>query len=280
MNEAWRAPGGNRSLSSFASVSRSRCGLAPFAKILAPGADVFIPYGATEALPVSVMRGSEVLGETWALTRQGKGHCVGTPLPGIEVRIDQPDANGIGEIIVSGAVVTREYFEMPAETAQAKIVDSSSGKLWHRMGDMGYIDARGRIWFCGRKAHRVFAPGGGVFYSVCCEARFEEFLSAHFGLHARAALGGIGVESTREPVLILEAAENLISKSMAESIIAEWRKDERSKGLERVLFYRRGFPVDVRHNAKIDRDALSRWATSILNGQSRFGWLEFFSAKA
>ena len=91
--------------------------LAPFAKILSKDADVFIPYGATEALPVASIRGSEVLNETWALTRQGRGYCVGKPLPGMAVKVvpstlDGPAPksgiarrcalNEIGEIIVSG----------------------------------------------------------------------------------------------------------------------------------------------------------------------------------
>ncbi len=170
--------------------------LAPFAKILAPGADVFIPYGATEALPVSSIRGSEVLNETWALTRQGKGHCVGRPLPGMTVKIlplGPPPSlaasaapNEIGEIIVKGAVVTKEYFEMPEATAQAKIMGEpaardggGSSELWHRMGDMGYFDASGRLWFSWSKSPSRFAHANGrIFYSVCNEADFRR-ISAH-----------------------------------------------------------------------------------------------------
>src|ERR1043165_4855819 len=65
--------------------------IAPFKDILAPDGDVFIPYGATEALPVCSMRGSEVLNETWPLTRHGKGYCVGRPLTGVKVKIIDPD---------------------------------------------------------------------------------------------------------------------------------------------------------------------------------------------
>ena len=240
--------------------------LKPFEKILAPGSDVFIPYGATEALPVSIMRGSEVLNETWPLTRQGKGFCVGTPLPGMKIRIlpldnNSPSDNAIGEIAVSGPVVTKAYFDMPAETAQSKFIDPSSGELWHRMGDMGYLDARGRLWFCGRKSHRVCAPDGSIFYSVCAEALLESFIDQQFGLHTRAALAGIGTEKIRQPVLLLEAPNNALSKAMKNTIQDAWQKSSASKGLEKILFYPKHFPVDVRHNAKIDREALSRWAT-------------------
>lgn len=233
--------------------------LAPFSKLLAPGADVFIPYGATEALPVTIMRGSEVLNETWGLTRQGKGHCVGRPLPGISVKILEPDEDGIGEIAVSGPVVTKEYFEMPEETAKAKFVED--GKLWHRMGDMGYFDEKGRLWFCGRKAHRVIGEDGRVFYSVCCEAVFEEFIHARFGLTVRAALAGTGGKRSI-PAIVVESPRRSISPAMQQELVKAWCSDESKKELSRVLFYPDNFPVDVRHNAKINREQLSDWAST------------------
>lgn len=257
--------------------------LKPFEKILAPGADVFIPYGATEALPVSIMRGSEVLNETWPLTRQGQGFCVGAPLPGMKIRIlispsplplgKRAGVRGfvdsavdpipaIGEIAVCGPVVTKAYFDLPAETALSKFTDPATGELWHRMGDMGYLDARGRLWFCGRKAHRVCAPDGTVFHSVCAEALLEHFIDQQFGLHPRAALAGLGTEKIRVPVLLLEAPLNALSAAMKKTIVEAWLKSSASKGLEKILYYPKLFPVDVRHNAKIDRDALARWAAN------------------
>lgn len=231
--------------------------LAPFPKLLSPSADVFIPYGATEALPVSIIRGSEVLNETWALTRQGKGHCVGKPLPGMSVQILDPDKDGIGEIAVSGPVVTKEYFDMPDETAKAKL--TLDGKLWHRMGDMGYIDAQNRLWFCGRKAHRVISADGQIFYSVCCEAIFEAFVDTRFGLKLRAALAA---KNRTTPVLVIESPKKSISPSMQFEITKAWQSSDSIKNLNTVLFYPHNFPVDVRHNAKINREQLSQWASS------------------
>ena len=241
--------------------------LAPFAAILAPDADVFIPYGATEALPVTSIRGSEVLGETWALTRQGRGHCVGRPLPGMTVKIvDLEKVNvslpgpvaltglgEIGEILVSGSVVTKEYFEMPDETAKAKIIDDD-GRLWHRMGDLGYFDATGRLWFCGRKAHRVLAVNGRVYYSVCCEAVFEEFLRTKFGIEARVAL----IKRGNAPALVVEAIGKIIPTGAEKAIIDKWQNEVLAAEIATVKFFRRLFPVDVRHNAKIDREIIAQ----------------------
>ncbi len=143
-----------------------------FTKTLNPGVQVFTPYGATESLPVANIGSDTILNETRAKTDIGKGVCVGFPVPGMTVRIvrisDGPmptftdadclPAGEIGEIAVNGPVVTEEYFGRPSATALAKMRDGD-GKLWHRMGDVGYCDEQGRIWFCGRKSHRVVISG-------------------------------------------------------------------------------------------------------------------------
>ena len=148
-----------------------------FVKLLPESAEVFTPYGATEALPVANIGSREILGETRALTEQGKGVCVGRPVAGIEVRVipisDEPipewhdalalPAGEIGEFVVRGPVVTHRYYNRPEATKLAKIRDPRTGEVLHRMGDVGYLDNRGRLWFCGRKSHRVVTPWGTLF---------------------------------------------------------------------------------------------------------------------
>ncbi len=263
--------------------------LAPFAKIL-PHGDTFIPYGATEALPVASIRGSEVLQETWALTQQGHGYCVGRPIPGITVKIigsSQTAAaqqvwddalvlppRSIGEIVVKGPVVTKEYFNMPAQTAAAKIYEPipsaspQSYSCWHRMGDMGYFDDAGRLWFCGRKAHRVILRSGKALYSVCIEAVFENFLTTRMNKSPnsgsiRAALAGLGSAGAQEGVIVVEVPHE---KTTSDCAALSWELDawsateRRAADIAGIFWYAKPFPVDVRHNAKIDREALSRWA--------------------
>ena len=137
-----------------------------FARVM-PKGKIYTPYGATEALPLTMIDGREILQETGAKTDNGAGVCVGKPIGGLQVKIipigDSPipewneslalPVGEIGEIIVKGEVVTRLYLNRPQKTAEAKIYDQEG--LWHRMGDLGYIDTQGRIWVCGRKAHRV-----------------------------------------------------------------------------------------------------------------------------
>jgi acyl-CoA synthetase (AMP-forming)/AMP-acid ligase II len=165
---------------------------------IVPNGCIHTPYGATEVLPVSSITAQEVLAETAAATRAGKGTCVGKPLAGVEIVIiaaqDSPieqlqlarqlPIGEVGEIVVTGPSVTRSYDRLPAADAAAKIQDS--GRVWHRMGDLGYLDVDGRLWFCGRKAECV-QRAEDILYTDCCEAIFNQHPSVH-----RSALIDVG----------------------------------------------------------------------------------------
>jgi acyl-CoA synthetase (AMP-forming)/AMP-acid ligase II len=218
------------------------------------------PYGATEALPVSTVSAGEIdLGST-------RGACVGRPVRGMDVRIipisDHPIATlapggglpsgAVGEIIVRGPVVTRQYDALPEATASAKIADPETpGGLWHRMGDCGTLDASGRLWFLGRKAERVETPGG-TLYTEPCEQVFRTHPRAR-----RCAL--IGAASG--PALVAETATT--GRRDAAGLAAELRKlalgHAHTSGIA-TFYFRARLPVDLRHNAKIHRLALAKWS--------------------
>ncbi|MFT5130016.1 MAG: acyl-CoA synthetase (AMP-forming)/AMP-acid ligase II [Rhodothermales bacterium] len=243
-------------------------------KILTEGAEVYTPYGATECLPVTSFRGSDVLAETLAMTASGKGYCVGEPLPGITVRIirvsDKPIADWsgvselplreIGEIVVSGPVVSREYFELPDKTAEHKIADGE--RFWHRIGDLGYFDEQARLWFCGRKGHRV-ETGEGMMCTVCCESIFNQHPDVF-----RSALVGIGSDRyAQKPVMIVEPRAFHFPEAVAdktkfrEELAKLAAANPLTAGLADIRFHPE-FPVDIRHNAKIFREKLAIWAGS------------------
>jgi olefin beta-lactone synthetase len=227
-----------------------------------PNGILHSPYGATEALPVSSVSAGEIEKDSVG------GACVGRPVDGIEVRIipisDEPisslkeggslPAESVGEIIVRGPVVTKEYDALPAATAAAKIPDAPPpGGFWHRMGDCGKLDASGRLWFFGRKVERVVI-GSTTYFTEPCEQVFRQHPRAR-----RCALIGFG----SEPALVVETSTR--GGSDAETLVAELR----ALGLRhvhtadvRTFFFRAQLPVDVRHNAKIHRLALAKWATS------------------
>ena len=240
--------------------------------------EVHTPYGATEALPVATIAASEVLGETAARTDQGAGVCVGRQFAGIEWRViqivDGPIASiagveelphgAIGELIVRGPVVTREYVTRREANALGKIADGSS--VWHRMGDAGYLDAQGRFWFCGRVAHRVRAAEG-TMYTIPCEAIFNVHADVH-----RTALVGVGRAGQARPVIIVEPLAGHWPRSstarhkLLEQILALGKANALTAPIDDFLIHR-SFPVDIRHNAKIFREKLAVWAAKRLAGQ-------------
>ena len=239
--------------------------------VLDEGAETFTPYGATESLPVANFRGSEMLAETRAATDKGAGMCVGKPLEINQVRIikitDEPIAEWdeslvlptgeIGEICVKGPVVTREYYKRPDATALAKIQDGDA--VWHRIGDVGYFDEKGRLWFCGRKAHRV-ETSTATLYSVRCEALFN----VEPGVK-RSALVGVGKAPNQTPVMVIEPEPDACKKVMADEkhFLDIASRNPMTASIKHVLF-NPAFPVDVRHNAKINREQLAQWAEEMV----------------
>lgn len=253
-----------------------------FREILAPGVMIHTPYGATESLPVASIASDEVLSDTAARTRAGQGTCVGHPAPGITIRVipisdeaipawtaDLPLPQGeVGEIIVSGPVVTRLYEGDEAATARAKIWDRSQDPpvVWHRIGDVGRVDEAGRLWFFGRKAHRVETATGTLYSNPV-----EEVAVLHPAV-ARAALLGVGARGQQEAVIALEPKAGLVVQPG--TVAAEVRASLAERGfpapIQRVLFHPK-FPVDVRHNAKIHNESLSAWAAERLAASSSLG---------
>ncbi|MBI1827776.1 MAG: AMP-binding protein [Planctomycetes bacterium] len=238
-------------------------------QVLDSAADVHTPYGATEALPVCTISGRIVTGETLEETRIGVGTCVGRLFDGIEVRIirinDNPIANWsdellmergqVGEIVVRGQPVTHEYFNQPEATARAKIQDGET--IWHRMGDVGYIDEQDRLWFCGRKNHRVETSAGTLF-TECVEPIFNEHPAVH-----QCALVGVGSRGQQVPAIVVEPNRWLVDRRRLKTELAALAMKHSMTSRIRHFLFRRRLPVDVRHNAKINREALAVWAARI-----------------
>ncbi len=268
--------------------------------ILLPQAQIHTPYGATEALPIASIEGHEIVSDAWPQSRTGKGICVGRPLPGIDIRIiaysDAPipvwddrlclPPGHIGEIVVRGPIVTRDYENNEYETQLAKIpiAHANTAKAfqlptqpsatrhlspvtchWHRMGDLGYFDKQGRLWFCGRRAHRVESTEGPHF-TIPCEAIINEHPFV-----ARSALVGIADPlnpGKQQPVFIVEPIKK--KKITSEKLLAEVRGLAAASPLTasvRHFLIHSDFPVDIRHNAKIFREKLSVWADGQLRRQ-------------
>ena len=242
-------------------------------RVLLPNGQVHSPYGATEALPICSIAATEVLDETAVATATGRGTCVGRPLPEMAIKIiaitdaHLPSLNSatelptgeIGEIIVRGPVVTKTYDELPEATAGAKISDGAA--TWHRMGDVGYLDAQGRLWFCGRKAERVETANGPLYTEQC-----EPIFNAHPAF-ARTALIGVGPAGAQRAAIVGEprtpelAANSKQRRQLARELCGLAAKFPHTERI-RHYFIHSAFPVDVRHNAKINRLELAQWAAT------------------
>jgi acyl-CoA synthetase (AMP-forming)/AMP-acid ligase II len=232
--------------------------------------DVHTPYGATEALPVASISGTEVLYETAAKTAAGGGTCVGRRFPGIEWKViritdesistlaaaEELPLGQIGELIVRGPVVTSEYVTRREANALHKIRDGEV--FWHRMGDVGYLE-NNRFWFCGRKSHRVITASATLF-TIPCEAIFNQHPWVY-----RSALVGVGPPGGQRPVVFVEpwpehweAAQSQWATLQRELVQLARQSLHTSQIATFVL--RRSLPVDIRHNAKIFREKLAALA--------------------
>ncbi len=234
------------------------------------------PYGATEALPVSTVSAMEILSDKNSAAeaaKSGAGTCVGRPVAGVKIKviaaIDGPIASfdqaeelppaQIGEIIVCGPAVTKKYDELAEATAGAKIKSlssesASSAEVWHRMGDMGYVDAEGKLWFCGRKAERVKTIDRWLYTEQC-----EPVFAVHPKVK-RCALIGVTVSGKPRAALVVEPRPP--TRSERRQVARELREIglKCSTTTDVNLFYfHDAFPVDVRHNAKIHRLTLARF---------------------
>ncbi len=246
-------------------------------QIIHPDGDVFTPYGATEALPVASISAREVLGETADRSFAGAGTCVGKRFPGILWKVipiideaikSMDDVHPLpsgqtGELIVQGSVVTRQYVTCTAANPLAKIADGDS--VWHRMGDVGYLDDQDRFWFCGRKSHRVQVPGGTMF-TVPCEAIFNRHQDIY-----RSALVGLGRSGRQTPCIVCEPWPGKWPRSEAdrERLRGELARLASTSWLtnsiqQRHILFHKSLPVDIRHNSKIFREQIAEWASSKL----------------
>ena len=244
--------------------------------LLPDDAQLWTPYGATECLPVAVIEGRE-LQATREATERGAGTCVGRPVPPNDVRIIRIDDAAIadwddtlqvppgqvGEITVAGPSATDSYYHRDAATRLAKIRErraDGSERIVHRMGDLGWFDGEGRLWFCGRKTQRVVTVD-----TTLCTEQVEPIFNTHPAVR-RTALVGIGASGARRPVLCVELRDG-VRKDQQQRIAGELRHiaegQVHTAKIDAFLFHPK-FPVDIRHNAKIGREKLAAWAESAL----------------
>ena len=228
-----------------------------FRRLLDDRTGLFGIYGATEALPIAGIESRELF-EVRQAAAQGAGVCLGKPVDGMTVRIiaisdavighwqDSLAAGPgvVGEITVQGTAVTGSYLARGEADLLSKIKNGDG--IIHRMGDVGYFDGQGRLWYCGRKSQRVIL-GDDVLFTE----QIEGIFNTH-PLVNRTALVGVD----QQPVLWIEPARNADKDKIRAGLAGLGRDHPQASRIRTYLFMKK-FPTDVRHNSKIIREQLT-----------------------
>ncbi|MSW20048.1 MAG: AMP-binding protein, partial [Actinobacteria bacterium] len=220
---------------------------------LCPGAALHTPYGMTEVLPVADVALAEL-----ELIGPGRGVCVGAPVDGCEVMVETT-----GEVLVHAPWMSDGYDRLWHTQQRARPLVRAGGteRVWHRTGDVGHVDEHGRLWIEGRVQHVITTPDGPVT-PVPLEISAETITGV-----VRAAAVGIGPVGVQQVVLVLETAEG--AEGPAPTSLAAAVRAAVGPQAVAAVWVSKHLPVDIRHNAKIDRTALGLTMERILSGSSR-----------
>lgn len=237
------------------------------ARRLMPNATAHTPYGMTECLLVTDI----TLDEIRAATGQA-GVCVGRPIGAAQVRISALDADGaatgapasapdvLGEIVISAPHLKSGYDRLWRTDRDAARAVPTDGGRWHRTGDVGHLDADGRLWVEGRLPH-VLVTERGPIAPVGGEQQVETVPAVR-----RAAIVGIGPRGLHQPVAVVEIMPRAARPGLAAPALTVQVREATDLPLAAVLVVPT-LPTDIRHNSKIDRTRLSAWADRVLSGE-------------
>lgn len=225
-----------------------------------PDAAIEVAYGSSEAEPVASISADDRL----TLAGAGGGFCAGRPVHAVRTRLAPitrgslvtlpPAAEGIGELLVAGPHVCRDYAGDASAFAENKVRDAD-GVVWHRMGDTGYFDAAGRFWLVGRVHTTIVRDGVEVHPQILEQA-------AHGGDRRirRVAAVGVPANGREQLVIVVESDAPEAARDVADRVAAALRP----AAADKVVVTRSRIPVDPRHNSKVDyqrlRDLLQRGA--------------------
>ena len=229
---------------------------------LFPAAEAHTPYGMTEVLPVAdiSLAGIEAAGV-------GNGVCVGKPLPSVEVAIDplDPSDGDRGDLTVEPGVVgevciraphMRDGYDKLWMTEHA----ASQPEGWHRSGDVGHLDDLGRLWIEGRMVHIVTTSDGpvtpiGIEHAVTLAPEV-----------AHAAVVGVGPTGVQQVVVVVVPAGGKVRPGLADEALSDIVRAQAPQVDVAAVLIASRLPVDKRHNSKINRIRIARWAERVLAG--------------
>jgi len=234
---------------------------------------IFPLYGMTEAPIVSTLGSHKIISETQIKTERGFGICQGKAVDGIDMRIievsDRPIDNwsddllisngGIGELVIRGDSVSKQYYSSITDDAINKIPDGQT--IWHRTGDIGWLDSASNFWFCGRKQDRIIISEEETLYTIPCEAVFMQHERVY-----RCIIAGVGPIPHQIPVLIIELAPGDSGKYISSLTheLTELAQTYPHTGNIKHILFRKSFPVHPLFHQKVNRKQLTIWAAKKL----------------
>ena len=237
---------------------------------LMPNAEFHSPYGMTESLLVS-----DIDHHTQhAIAEQNdRGVCVGKPLDVVRLAmapldfygrssdelLEPQDAVGVlSEIVISTPHMLTGYDKLYNTNRETR-VDTVDGLQWHRTGDIGHLDAQGRLWIEGRTYH-VVTPPTGALGPGGPEDDIQQLAEVR-----RVAIVGVGPVGTQAVVAVVEPSDTSLKPGLAPTELTNAVRAATDVDIAAVLITDT-VPVDIRHNSKIDRPALAQWAAHVLAG--------------
>jgi acyl-coenzyme A synthetase/AMP-(fatty) acid ligase len=220
---------------------------------LCPQAELHTPYGMTEVLPVADVSLTDLI-------RIGPGHgvCVGKPVSGCDVRIDHETS----ELLVSAPWMSAGYDSLwlTQHNARPVLNVDSQTATWHRTGDVGHIDSEGNVWIEGRLVHVIHTSRGPIA-PVPLEIAIEALPNV-----VRVAAVGVGPVDVQQIVIVIETNN---SDGPADADLTHAVRTALSPLLIASVWVTKKLPVDIRHNSKIDRTAVSKQMAQILSGTKK-----------
>jgi acyl-CoA synthetase (AMP-forming)/AMP-acid ligase II len=241
-----------------------------------PGALIVVGFGSSEAEPVAHILAQERLAVKSDVRPVASGFCVGRVVeacrskviriekgvvevapggwPGWEVKQGE-----IGELIIAGGHVVRDYYKNPKAVKDNKVIDPDGETVWHRMGDTGYFDGSGRFWITGR-VHSTITRSGEYIHPQLVE-------QAAFGGDARILrLAAAGVKDEKAGQVLVVVLETRDASVVTE---AKARLEAVGMRADHIFVTKQPLPVDPRHNSKIQYEKVSAWATEVVAAQAK-----------
>lgn len=166
--------------------------------------------------------------------------AVGLPIPGVEIRIEDPNDEGVGEVIARGDNIMIGYYNDPEETARVM----RGG--WFHTGDLGKFDDEGFLYLTGRCKNVIVAQNGKNIYPEELETRLleDDFVEEALVIGVPNSKGGTSVKAKIFPSM-LKIKEKLGGKEPSVKEIAEFIQKAVSKINDKLPVYKKIVETEI-----------------------------------